>query len=61
MGPQVVPLPDTVVATVPEKPRPIISLDPGIEEDDYSLFRDDGPLGPVVEGLCPFMESDMEF
>ncbi len=63
LGPQVVPLPDTVVATVPEKPRPqpIIPLDPGIEEDNYSLFRDDGPLGPVVEGLCPFMESDMEF
>ncbi len=54
-------LPDTVVATVPDGPRPIISLDPGIEDDDYSLFWDDGPLGPVVEGLCPFRESDMEF
>ncbi len=43
------------------EPRLIIPLDPGIEDDGESLFRDDGPLGPLPEGLSPLRESDMEF
>ncbi len=44
-----------------EEPRLIIPLDPGIEDDGEALFRDDGPLGPLPEGLSPLRESDMEF
>ncbi len=44
-----------------DEPRFIVSLDPGIEDDGDSLFRDDGPLGPVPEGLSPLRDFDMEF
>ena len=43
------------------EPLPIISLDPWIGDDGYNLFRDDGPLGPLPEGLTSLRESDMEF
>ncbi len=39
----------------------IVSLDPRAEDDGEALFRDDGPLGPVLEGLSPLRESDIEF
>ncbi len=61
LEPQLGSLPDTVASTVPDGPQPIISLDPGIEDDDCSLFRDNSPLGPIMEGLSPLRESDMEF
>ncbi len=43
--------------------KPIVSLDPGIEDEDDILYGDSGPLGPVVqiEGLSPLREEDMEF
>ena len=44
-----------------EKPRLIISLDHRIEDDGEALFRDDGPLGLLLEGLSPLRVSDMEF
>ncbi len=46
-----------------EEPRLIISLDPGIEDDEEGFFREDGPMGPIVlpDGLSPLRDSDMEF
>ena len=43
------------------EPLPIISFDPGIGDKGYDLFRDDGPLGLLLEGLSPLRDSDMDF
>ncbi len=43
------------------EPLPIISFDPGKGDEGYDLFRNDGPLGSLPEGLSPLRESDMEF